>query len=191
VTTLHTARLTLRPHATTDLDDCLALWTDPVVTRFTSGRPSTREETWGRILRYAGHWSLHGYGFWVAEETVTGRYAGEVGMMDFKRGVDEPTFGRSPEAGWVLAPWAHGKGFATEAVQAALAWYEQRFGASRTVCMIQDGNDASVRVAAKCGYREYAKVTYQSHPLTLFERAAPLGCGKTVAGRSLGQEGER
>jgi RimJ/RimL family protein N-acetyltransferase len=34
----------------------------------------------------------------------------------------QPSLGSAPEAGWVMAPRAHGKGYATEAVRAALAW---------------------------------------------------------------------
>jgi RimJ/RimL family protein N-acetyltransferase len=70
----------------------------------------------------------------------------------------------------VLASWAHGNGFATEAIKAALAWYEGQFGALRTVCMIAPENDASLRVAEKCGYREFAHALYKDDPVVLLER---------------------
>jgi RimJ/RimL family protein N-acetyltransferase len=60
-----------------------------------------------------------GFGFWVVREKSTGRFVGEVGLANFRRDI-EPSLGESKEAGWVLSPWAHGKGFATEAVRAAL-----------------------------------------------------------------------
>ena len=166
---LYTARLSLRPHALSDYDACAAMWGDPVVTRYIGGRASTREEVWARLLRYAGHWALLGYGYWAIDETDTGRFVGEVGLADFHRDM-EPSFAGAPEAGWVLCPWAHGKGFATEAVRAALAWAETELGVVRTVCMIDEGNTASVRVAEKCGYREWQRASYKGTPAMLFER---------------------
>jgi RimJ/RimL family protein N-acetyltransferase len=164
---LETERLTLRGHRTEDFEDCARMWGDPDVTRFIGGKPSTREEVWARLLRYVGHWSVLGYGYWVARERSTGRFVGEFGFADFKREIT-PSFEGAPEGGWVLATWARGRGFATEGVRAILAWADQRF--SRTVCMIDVGNAASVRVAAKCGYRQWHETTYHGTPTVLFER---------------------
>jgi RimJ/RimL family protein N-acetyltransferase len=72
--------------------------------------------------------------------------------------------------GWVLAPWAHGRGLATEAVRAVLAWSDANLPGTRTVCMIDPGNRASMRVADKCGYRVYAETTYMGDPTRLCER---------------------
>ncbi|WP_343760454.1 GNAT family N-acetyltransferase [Deinococcus depolymerans] len=43
---LTTPRLTLRPHRADDLDACVELWQDPVVTRHTSERPLPRQDVW-------------------------------------------------------------------------------------------------------------------------------------------------
>jgi RimJ/RimL family protein N-acetyltransferase len=166
---LTTPRLTLRPHAVSDFPDCAALWADPAVVRHIGGKPFTREEVWARLLRYAGHWSLLGFGFWVVRETASSRFVGEVGLADFHREI-EPSFDGAPEAGWVLAPWSHGKGFATEAVRAVLAWAETNLSAQRTVCMIDPPNAPSLRVAAKCGYREWTRAKYKEAEVILFER---------------------
>lgn len=166
---IETARLVLRGHRTCDLEECVALWTDPGVTRFIGGKPSTREEVWSRVLRYAGHWALMGYGYWTAREKSTDRFVGELGFADFKRELDPP-FGDTPEMGWALSPAFHGQGYATEAVSAALAWADARF--PRTVCMISPENAPSLRVAAKVGFAEYARTTYRD-PVILFERFRP------------------
>jgi RimJ/RimL family protein N-acetyltransferase len=164
---LQTDRLTLRGHRLDDFAECFAMWADPAVTRYIGGRPFTEEEVWARLLRYVGHWSLLGFGYWVVCERSTGRFVGEVGFADFKRDL-KPSFEGAPEAGWVLARWASGQGFATEAVRAIVAWADERF--ARTVCMIDAGNAASVRVAAKCGYREWHKTAYKGTPAILYER---------------------
>src|SRR5262249_10827274 len=108
------------------------------------------------LLAYVGHWSLLGFGYWAVEEKASEAYVGDIGFANFKRDV-EPSIGEAPEAGWALAPRAHGKGYATEALARALAWGEARFSGARTVCLIHPDNLASLRVAEKTGFREYAR----------------------------------
>ncbi|HYO57835.1 GNAT family N-acetyltransferase [Archangium sp.] len=166
---IDTERLTLRGPRLEDFEEAFAMWGDPEVTRYIGGKPSTREEMWARLLRYVGHWGLMGFGFWVVREKSTGRFVGEVGLGDFRR-VIEPSLSGAKEAGWVLSPWAHGKGFATEAMCAALRWAEGRFGPERVVCIIDLENEASIKVAHKCGFREFARGTYKNEPMRMFER---------------------
>jgi RimJ/RimL family protein N-acetyltransferase len=166
---LDTERLTLRGHTLADFDDSAAMWADPTVTRHIGGRPFTREEVWTRLLRYVGHWALLGYGYWVIRDKASGRFVGEVGFLDGKRDI-VPSLEGAPEIGWALSTWAHGRGIATEAVRAAVEWGATHFGARRSVCLIDVDNLASVRVAQKCGYREFARTTYKGAPVILFER---------------------
>lgn len=168
VPTVTTARLVLRAPRLDDFDASFAMWRDPAVVRFIGGRAFSREEAWGRLLRYVGHWTLLGYGLWAVEDR-DGRYAGEVGFGDFHREL-EPGFGDTPEAGWVLAPWAHGRGYAREAVGAAVAWADANLSGDRTVCMIDPANEPSLRVAARAGYVETGRATYKGEPTVLFER---------------------
>jgi RimJ/RimL family protein N-acetyltransferase len=166
---IDTERLAFRGHRLDDFGDCAAMWADPVVTRHIGGRPFSKEEVWTKVLRYAGHWSLMGFGYWVIREKASGRFVGEVGFADFKRQI-EPSLEGVPEIGWALAAWAHGKGFATEAVRAAIEWGETHLASRRTVCLIDPDNLASIRVAGKCGYKEYARTTYKDQPTIIFER---------------------
>lgn len=169
VPTLETERLILRGHGLADFPASAAMWADPKVTRHITGKPCSEEESWGRFLRYLGHWALTGFGYWMVEEKATRRFVGEVGFADYKRDV-EPSIQGIPELGWALVPAMHGKGYATEAVLAAIAWGEKHFGAVPTVCLIAPGNVASLRVAEKCGYREWQRATYKGNPTTLFQR---------------------
>jgi RimJ/RimL family protein N-acetyltransferase len=169
VPTLETDRLVLRGHRPDDLDDCAAMWGDPMVTRFIGGRPFSREEVWMKLLRNVGHWSLFGFGLLVVREKASGAFVGEVGMAEFKRDI-EPSFVGTPEIGWVLAPHAHKRGFATEAVRCVLAWFAAEFDSMRTVCLIDEGNASSMRVAAKCGYRERTRTMFKGQPVVILER---------------------
>jgi RimJ/RimL family protein N-acetyltransferase len=165
---LTTARLTLRPPELGDLDDTFALWADPEVVRFISGRPSTREEAWARLHRNIGLWAAHGYGPLIVRDKASGRLAGEVGLANFGREIDPPV---GPlEAGWVLAPWAHGKGFATEAVLACLDWARVRFAGQRATCIIDLDNAASLSVAERCGFKACGQTDYKGATVAMFER---------------------
>ncbi|GHF56974.1 RimJ/RimL family protein N-acetyltransferase [Deinococcus metalli] len=152
--TLTTPRLTLRPHRMDDLSDCVALWQDPVVTRYTTGKALSRQDVWTRLLRHPGHWALLGFGYWVVEDRASGRFVGEVGLGRFKRDVlaEHPELDAVPEAGWVTLPWAHGQGYAHEAVSAALAWRDGHVTGAQTFCIISPENGASVRLAERVGF---------------------------------------
>ena len=164
---LTTDRLILRAHTAADFPGCYTLWSDPDVTRFIGGRPSTQEEVWSRILRYVGHWEVLNYGYFLVTERQTGAVVGEFGLADFRRNV-VPPFGDTPEAGWVMLPQYHGKGLAQEALTAVLAWADQTM--PRTVCMIHPDNAPSLKLAAKLGYTEYARGQYGEHTPILLER---------------------
>jgi RimJ/RimL family protein N-acetyltransferase len=164
---LTTDRLILRAHTAADFPGCYTLWSDPDVTRFIGGRPSTQEEVWSRILRYVGHWEVLNYGYFLVTERQTGAVVGEFGLADFRRNV-VPPFGDTPEAGWVMLPQYHGKGLAREALTAVLAWADQTM--PRTVCMIHPDNAPSLKLAAKLGYTEYARGQYGEHTPILLER---------------------
>jgi RimJ/RimL family protein N-acetyltransferase len=166
---VETARLVLRGHRLDDFADSAAMWADPSVTRHIGGKPSTREEAWTRFLRYLGHWAAMGFGYWVVSERGSGRFVGEVGFADYKREI-EPSLEGAMEIGWVLSPSAHGKGFATEAANAALAWGTGHFASTRIVCLIDPENEPSIRVAEKCGFKEIGRTTYKGDPTIVFER---------------------
>jgi len=169
IPTLETARLRLRAHRVEDFPESARMWSDPKVTRYIRPAPFSTEETWSRLLRYVGHWTLLGFGYWAIEQKETGTFLGEVGFVDYKRDLT-PSLEGMPEIGWVLAPHAHGKGFATEAVGAAIGWGDSHFGRKRTACIIAPENAASIRVAGKCGYSEFQRTTYHGDPTLMYVR---------------------
>lgn len=165
---LTTERLVMSPVTLADHDDLLALWADADFTRHITGRPMTSEEVWFRLLRDLGQWAVDDYGSWTIRRATDGAYLGNVSILDHRRLI-EPAM-TDPELGWGLSPTFHGEGFAREALQAALAWADARLTATRTVCMISPENLASLKLAARVGYRPYANATYKDHPVQLFER---------------------
>ncbi|HEX7934029.1 MAG TPA: GNAT family N-acetyltransferase [Paraburkholderia sp.] len=168
---LTTHRLTLSPHTRDDFLDSYAMWSDPDVIRYIGGKPFTREEVWARLLRYAGHWAMLGYGYWVIREKENGRFVGEVGLADYHREI-EPSLMSTPEIGWALNPAMHGRGYATEAVRAVLNWADEQWPGAETACIIAPENEPSLRVARKVGYREQLRTTYKGLPTIVLRRMA-------------------
>ena len=124
------------------------MWADPQVVAHISGTPSTPEQSWSRLLRYAGHWQHLGFGYWVVEAKVDGAFIGEVGFADYHRDTT-PGITGLPEAGWALKTAVHGKGYATEAVSAMLDWADRKLDAEQTVCLLDPTYSASINVARK------------------------------------------
>ena len=174
---LETERLRLRGHRANDLSACAAIWTDPIAIRYTSGKPLTAEEAWTKMLRNAGFWPVLGYGLWAIEEKAGGEFIGEVGFGDFRRDL-QPSMAGVPELGYILCSRAHGQGYATEAARAAIAWLERNVAVNRTFCMVRNGNAASIRVAGKCGYREFHRTRYKEHDVILFERETAVSSSR-------------
>ncbi len=170
MTILITERLTLTPVAVSDYDDLCAMWAEPDVIRHIFADPLNGEDVWFRLLRYLGHWEVLGHGNWTLRLRETGEHVGGVGVLDYRR-VLEPAFD-APELGWGLRSAFHGRGLAFEAVSAALAWCDDALNAPRTVCMIDPTNTPSLALAARAGYREYARTDYKGAPVILLERTA-------------------
>jgi RimJ/RimL family protein N-acetyltransferase len=166
---IETSRLRLRAHRVDDHAERVALWSDPEVTRFIGGRPFGAEEVWRRFLQYIGLWHTLGYGYWAVEEKATGRFIGDVGFADLRREM-EPSLEGMLEFGWALAPHAQGKGYASEAVAAAIAWGERNFADRRQVCIISPDNLPSIRVAEKAGFTLWQESTYHDAPTLVFSR---------------------
>jgi RimJ/RimL family protein N-acetyltransferase len=166
---IETERLTLRVDRVEDFADMYAMWSEPVVTRYIGGKTSSREDVWGRLLRYAGTWTLFGYGFWVIRDKQSGDFVGEVGFHNLHREI-VPPFSDRPELGFGLISSAHGKGFATEAARAALDWGDSAWGERETVRMISPENTPSLRIADKLGYVETARAEYRGTPMILLAR---------------------
>jgi len=166
---IETERLRLRAHRVEDLSFCALMRRDPDVVRFIGGKPFSREEVWARMMRYAGMWVMMGHGFWAVEEKASGRLIGEVGVMEARRDM-EPSFEGEPEVGWAFVPAAQGKGYAKEAVGAALDWADRNVEAPTQVCIISPENGPSIRLANKYGFRERVRTTYHGSPTIQFER---------------------
>lgn len=172
---LETNRLVLRLPGPEDHMLLRDLVADPQVHRFLGPRPQDpTTDMFSRALRAAGSWQLYGYGLFLAFEKDGGAFVGQLGMFrsmrGFGKGMDDVV-----EAGWIVARKHWGKGYAHEAMHAALDWFDRKHGIARIACMIEQDNAASVKLANKLGFLRYDEHRLDDGVVVdLFERIRTL-----------------
>ena len=140
---LRTPRVLLRDWRDDDLEPFSALNADPrVMEPFPASL--TRAESDASAARIRTHLAEHGYGLWAVD--VDGVFAGFTGLA-----WSEVTGTRALEIGWRLAPEFWGRGIATEAATAALAYGLER--EPRLVSFTAVGNERSWRLMERIGMR--------------------------------------
>ena len=169
---LETERLILREYRLEDFPFHVAISGDPATMQAISDnfRAFDEEQCWLRFLRNIGMWQLFGYGWWGLEEKITAQYVGTVGFFQSRRAIDNIPYRDAPEAAWMLAPDRRGKGLASEALRAAMAWCDANIAASETWCMIATKNIASQKTAERFGYRPAANALYKGEEMLTFLR---------------------
>ena len=155
-----TPRLLLRAFADDDLDDWAAIVADPEVQRYTGGVMS-RIEAWLRMAAYHGHWVLSGYGQWAVVDRATSRVVGRAGLW-FPPGWPEL------EVGWTLAREVWGRGYATEAGRAAVAWGRAEVGLTRVASVIDPQNARSIAVAERPGMTFDRRADLGRQPISVY-----------------------
>ncbi len=109
------------------------------------------------------HWEDHGFGQWIWRERASGDLIGRIG----------PQWTTSPgelvvEVGWIVAREKQGRGYATEAGQAALRWAFEHAGCERIVAFTWTENLASLRVMEKLGMRREREFELVGLPHVLY-----------------------
>lgn len=167
---LETDRLVLRGFHLDDLDAMTAMWVLPEVVRYIGGTPLSREQSWTRLLRHIGMWSVMGFGFWAIIEKASGQLIGEAGFHEMRRDFT-PSIENTMEAGWGLLPDFHGSGYATEALNAMWPWAKANHGGVPITCIIDPNNTTSRRLAERHGFEEFARSTYQGSDIVIYRKA--------------------
>ena len=84
-----------------------------------------------------------------------------------------PSIEGQPEMGWFFAGHAHGNGYASEAVAAALEWADESLAGQEIAAIIDPDNAASIRVAEKAGFRLDGEGTYKDDVILIYRRPSP------------------
>ena len=171
--------MSLREFKLADLEYFLAFFGDPEASQHVGG-PSAVEDTWRRMLAGSALWPLTGVGMWAVERRSDGAMIGHLGFFDFLRDC-EPSIAGNAEMGWILAPGAHGQGYASEACSAILAWFDENFANQPIWALISPGNEPSMKLAAKLGFVRQANGIYRDRPQTIWLRGTELPAAAATA----------
>ncbi len=144
IPSLTTERLVLRGWRGDDFEPYAAFLADPDVARYLSGEPMSRTDAWRNMAMMVGHWSLRGFGMWAVERKEDRAFIGRVGLF-------YPEGWPALEVGWTLGKPYWGRGYATEAARAAMAYGFLTQGLERIVSVIHIDNKPSQALAERLG----------------------------------------
>lgn len=159
---VETPRLVLRRWRPDDLDAFARINADEE-TMATVGpsRALSYEESARALDGLIGHWETHGFGLWAVEEAESGRVIGRAGLW-------HPPDWPDVEAGWLLVRDRWGRGLATEAARASLAYGFGQRRLDRVGSIIRPGNVASERVATRVGMRLHGDTTWRGNAVRTY-----------------------
>jgi ribosomal-protein-alanine N-acetyltransferase len=144
---LQTARLLLRPLDAGDEQSFIALYSDPLVCQFAPHFPLTEQQAKENLHRILAQRTASGFPtFFVIVEPLSRNF---VGTCNFRWNATT----QEQEVVYHLCPDFWGRGYATEAVQALLAYGFTALGLPRIAGRCVAENRASRRVMEKCGMR--------------------------------------
>lgn len=173
-TAVATERLILRRWCDEDAPALAAINADAEVMRYIgSGRPLGRALSDELLARFEREWEERGFGLWVVEEVdAPGRLLGFCGLTV---PMFLPEVLPAVEVGWRLARDAWGRGIATEAARAAVAYGFGELGMREIIAIVHPDNARSLRVCEKLGMQRGRD---RRHPgtrerLAVFELRAP------------------
>ena len=157
---LPTARLLLRAWRDADRPALAALNADPAVMEFFPG-VLDRVGSNAMADRIAAHWAERGFGLWAVEVPGAAPFIGYVGLSVPRF---EAAFTPCVEIGWRLAAAHWGRGYATEAARAALAFGFGELGLAEIVSFTVPANARSRAVMERLGMRRDPAGDFD-HPL--------------------------
>ncbi len=157
-----TERLRFREYRDDDLDDVVAMFSDPQARRFYP-EMDTPEACRGWIEWSKRNYRDHGFGLWVIEHVTSGEFLGDCGLTY------QPVEGdRLLELGYHLRAEHRGEGFVTEAGQACLDYALDTLEAPMVCSTVHPANVPSMAVARRLHAFERNYLKDDGQPRILF-----------------------
>ena len=163
---LETERLIFRRWTVDNESPCSVMCSDPAVMQYVAdGGCWSRERTRQFIAEGIASERRHGYCRWPLILKPGGEFVGFCGFTPTAAG---------PEMGWRLASQHWGRGLATEAARAVLAYGFERLRFRRVTATVQSANLASRRVAEKLGLECVETIERNGREVLVFSISSPL-----------------
>jgi RimJ/RimL family protein N-acetyltransferase len=144
---LETNRLIIRHYMPEDLDSLFAIYCDPEVKKYLPDAPTTVEKAREELEWFQnGHPKNPKLGLWAIVHKDTGQFIGSCGLLPVS--IDGQT---ETELSYVLASAFWGQGLGTEAAKAILDYGFEQLNLGRLICLIDQDNIGSVKVAENIG----------------------------------------
>lgn len=146
---LHTERLTLRYLTLDDAPFMLELVNDPDFLRHIGDRGVRTLEEARRYLSDGpiASYEQHGFGLFMTQLRDDATQIGTCGLLKRSALADV-------DVGFAFLPAFRGRGYATEAAAAVLAWGKEKKGLQRIIAIVSPENVGSARVLEKIGLRD-------------------------------------
>ncbi|MFC9328726.1 GNAT family N-acetyltransferase [Kitasatospora sp. NPDC057015] len=185
---LCTDRLLLRRWRESDLEPWAAMNADPQV-REHLGELLTREQSDAAVTLMQADFDRRGFGWWALEARETGDFVGRVGLDE----VDEDMPFAGVDVGWRLKRSAWGRGYATEAALACLAFGFETLALPEIVASTTVGNLRSQAVMHRIGMTrdpadDFEDPGVPGGPLrrcVLYRALPPMPTGRTAPAGSI------
>jgi RimJ/RimL family protein N-acetyltransferase len=145
IPTIETPHLILRAWKPQDAEALFEiLQEDGILRYFPNPNPPPRSKVEDYIAHQLAHWESRGYGHWAVVERESGQLLGWNGLEYL------PELGET-EVGYLLSTHSWGRGYATEAARAAVAYGFETAGLGAIIGLVHPENAGSIRVLEKCG----------------------------------------
>lgn len=162
---LLTPRLRIRALARTDADAMFEVYSDPLGMRYVDdGAPIERPDVDSWIQKTERNYEARGYGMFAIEELEGEAVVGFIGLV-------HPGDQEEPELKYALLRSRWGRGYATEAARALVAFGRATLGLGRIIATADPEHTASHRVLEKAGFTRGAPRFDEQGEIAFFESA--------------------
>ncbi|QVL56703.1 MAG: GNAT family N-acetyltransferase [Simkaniaceae bacterium] len=153
----------LRPLVSSDEDNLLKIFSDPIAMEFYLGTKDRAEaKEW--IEKSQKNYKEHQIGFLACELKETGEFVGICGLL-----VQSPVNGRDEiEVGYLFVRDYWGQGLATEAARGCMDYGFKVKGYHRIISLIDPNNSRSIQVAVRNGLKKEGETLYKGKTAAVY-----------------------
>lgn len=150
---LETERCLVRETTPEDVEDFYRIYSAPEITKYMEELYPEKEQEKQYIREYIEKvYTFFEFGVWTVVEKKSGSVIGRAGFA-YREGYQDP------ELGFIIGiPWQR-QGYAEEVCRAILAYGWENLGFQQVQALVMPGNEASLRLCEKIGFRRKERVT--------------------------------